>query len=222
MLTSPTNIDWDNVRAVIFDMDGTLYSQKKIRAYMAALLLGHVMIGGWRDILVLANYRKNMERLSRLNTDNVSAARFKETASALNVSEKYIADIVHYWMELKPLDNISAAAYPGMKQTFEILNARGIKIGVFSDYPVVKKLEALSLRVDAWSTACDEDVGRFKPDPKGLKKIVQILGVEVKNCLMIGDRLDKDWECARAIEMPFLLRRGGNFFTSLNKTITGG
>jgi FMN phosphatase YigB (HAD superfamily) len=64
---------------------------------------------------------------------------------------------------------------------------------------------ALSLEVDVMVSSTDAEVDRLKPDPKGLILAASKLKTPLKECLFIGDRDDKDGECARRAGMPYLI-----------------
>jgi FMN phosphatase YigB (HAD superfamily) len=59
--------------------------------------------------------------------------------------------------------------------------------------------------MDAMVCATKKEVDRFKPHPAGLILTAKKLGVPVTNCFFIGDRDDKDGECARRAGMPYLI-----------------
>src|SRR3546814_20454438 len=67
-------------------------------------------------------------------------------------------------------------------------------------------MKALGLKAHLTVSDTDEDVGRLKPDPAGLQKIIAIAGIAPRRSLMIGDRLDRDGEAARQIGMKELIR----------------
>jgi len=71
-------------------------------------------------------------------------------------------------------------------------------------------------------SATDVEVGRLKPDPKGLIVAASSLNTPVKECLFIGDRDDKDGECARRAGMPYLIlnRRRRNYSPNSFNTFT--
>lgn len=210
-------IDWRNIHGVIFDMDGTLYRQGPVRLRMAIKLLIHALTKkqGWRDLQVLKHYRKNREALAESLAQNVSQIQFKATAQAYQMTEEQVAGIVHEWMDLKPLPAVKAARFENIDRIFEVLKARGVKIGVFSDYPVTEKLRALGLEADIQCCSTESDVDRLKPEPAGLIRTVEMLGLARGDCLMIGDRQERDGLCAESASVAFLLCKGADFYTHL-------
>lgn len=217
MTKSTLGADWKNIRGVIFDMDGTLYRQKPVRLRMAIKLLAHLITNkhGWRDLLVLRHYRLNREVLAESGALNVSHVQFKATAQIYNLTEEQVAEIVNEWMDLKPLSLLRSARFENVDRIFDTLKERGIKIGVFSDYPVKEKLIALGLKADV--TCCSTAIGidRLKPAPTGLVKIVEMLGLKHNDCVMIGDRVDRDGLCAERASIAFLLCKREDFYTHL-------
>jgi phosphoglycolate phosphatase/putative hydrolase of the HAD superfamily len=195
------------IRAVIFDVDGTLYAQRKLRQKitweMLRFLVAHPT--GLSDLKILWNFRKAREKNASLIGGNIEEKQFEWGAKASNVSVEKVRQVVQYWMFTRPLFYLEACCYPGVRDLFSTLKNKGILIGVFSDYPARDKLQALNLEVNVMVSATDVEVGRLKPDPKGLIVAASKLNTPVKECLFIGDRDDKDGECARRAGMPYLI-----------------
>ena len=53
---------------------------------------------------------------------------------------------VEEWIYRRPLKYLPRVVRPGMAEVLSGLGARGLQVGVFSDYPVADKLEAMGLR----------------------------------------------------------------------------
>ena len=195
--------------ALIFDLDGTLYDQGRLRRKMFLDL----MVGLAKNPLflqkinVLYTFRKNRERLSAGTGDAccIERRQYAEVAHALGLSIVDVRRIVNEWIFEKPLKHLAQCVYPGVNDLFTILKQKKYKIGIFSDYPCHSKLQSLELKVDAMVCATDEQVDRFKPHPAGLLFTAKELGVPAMNCFFIGDRDDKDGECARRAGMSFLI-----------------
>ena len=215
-------VDWKCVRAVVFDLDGTLYRQKYVRFRMALKLFVHVIAHrhGWRDLMVLKHYRENRDRLAEARVENVSILQFKATARAYRLPENQVAGIVHKWMNVKPLCLLRAARYKDIARVFSALRARRVKIGVLSDYPVEDKLVFLGLKADVVCCSTEADVDCLKPEPAGLLKTIEMLGLVPDVCVMIGDRADRDGLCAKSASIPFLLCEGRHFYTRLLADLT--
>ncbi len=197
------------MEALIFDLDGTLYDQGKLRRRMLLNLFFSLARNPLfiRDIKVLYAFRKKRELLSASREDVccIDRRQYAEVARALGLSIVEVRRIVNDWIFEKPLKHLARCVYPGVKDLFSILKQKKYKIGIFSEYPCHAKLQALDLKVDAMICATDEQVDRFKPHPAGLLFTAKELGVPVMNCFFIGDRDDKDGECARRAGMPYLI-----------------
>jgi putative hydrolase of the HAD superfamily len=197
----------DSTQAFIFDVDGTLYNQGKLRRRIILELL-HNLVRTQRfirDIYVLYTFRRKREILSR-NTHNIGDLenrQYADVAHELGMGIEDVRHIVKDWIFEKPLKHVAQCAYPGVKDLFFVLKQKGYKIGIFSDYPCHAKLKALGLFADVMVCATEKEIDRFKPDPKGLLYTAEKLGMSAMNCFFIGDRDDNDGECARRAGMPY-------------------
>jgi FMN phosphatase YigB (HAD superfamily) len=86
------------------------------------------------------------------------------------------------------------------------LERHGIAVAVLSDYPAEDKLRCLDLAIDCVVSATDPEVERLKPHPRGLQRILELTGVAAERAVLIGDRDDRDGECARRAGVSYLLR----------------
>ncbi|NJL20781.1 MAG: HAD-IA family hydrolase [Leptolyngbyaceae cyanobacterium SM1_3_5] len=113
------------------------------------------------------------------------------------------------------MNYINSCRHPEVLQLFECVTNRGIATGIFSDYPPQAKLAHLGLSSDCMVSAIDRNVRRLKPDPTGLFITAEKLGVNVEQCLFIGDRDDRDGECARRAGMPYVILGQGKQLSSI-------
>lgn len=213
-----------SIRAVIFDMDGTLYDQGKLRQKilweMLSSLLTHPT--GLRDLKILWDFRKAREKNASMIDGGIEERQFEFGAKASKVSAEKVRQVVQYWMFTRPLFHLEVCCYPGVRELFSELKEKSILTGIFSDYPAKDKLQALNLEVNVMVSATDLEVGRLKPDPKGLIVAASKLNTPVKECLFVGDRDDRDGECARRAGMPYLIlnRRRRNCLSNSFNTFT--
>ncbi len=200
-------INWSKIKVVIFDVDGTLYDQRKLRRYRLKKLIGYyiVMPQHLRELKILRDFRREREKHSFDAVSDIENGQYNWGAQASGVSPEIVRSVVEKWIFNIPLQHIPYCRYPGVLEFFNNLHKRGITSAIFSDYPAKEKVDALRLSPNCIVCSTDRNVDRLKPDPKGLFVIVETLGVSVEECLFIGDRDDHDGECARKARMPYLI-----------------
>jgi len=199
-------LDWDRYRLVVFDVDGTLYDQSKLRRLMLrSLLVDAARTRSLETIRILRTFRKFREELAGAN-DSIISSQYALPARRLGVSPVEVSARVEMWMDRRPLDHIAACRYPHVDEVFAGLRQRGVTIGIFSDYPAASKLAAMGLRSDIVVSATDPQIDRLKPDPKGLLTILELSGVPADRALMIGDRVERDGLAAQRAGVDVLLR----------------
>lgn len=203
--------DCRGIRVVVFDVDGTLYDQVPLRRRMVKELLLYCLARPWKISLLrtIHEFRKSREQLADEEADSISRAQFERPASRLGVSAKGLEAIVEEWMFERPLRHLRACRYEGVAEVFSRLNETGRTVAAFSDYPAAQKLQALELEPHLVVTAMDPEVDRLKPHPAGLLRVVQLARAEPAQVLLIGDRDQRDGECARRAGCPCLLKVAG-------------
>jgi phosphoglycolate phosphatase/putative hydrolase of the HAD superfamily len=195
-------LDWAGIGLVVFDMDGTLYDQRQLRARMLVQLLKSRSLD---VMLTLRAFRQGREELAS-QSDDFRTRQYELTAARRGRSVEHVQGLVVEWMENRPLPYLAACRLQGVDRLFAALRAAGKRIAIFSDYPAEAKLAALGLDADIAMSSCDPLVGKLKPDPAGLRRILEMTEVDAPAALMIGDRVDRDWEAARRIGMRALIR----------------
>lgn len=191
-------VNWDLIKLVVFDVDGTLYDQKPLRLKMARdLLLDVAGSFSTRGMRVLSFYRKLREELGELETPDFDRVLVARTAAHCGVAEADVAAIVVEWMERRPLQYLAAARFDGLPELFARLRAQGKRIGILSDYPAEAKLRVFGLEADIIVCAGDPAVGVLKPHPRGLQYVMELAGVTPEQTVMVGDRAERDGDAAR-------------------------
>ena len=198
-------VDWNLVDLVVFDLDGTLYDQNRLRARMLVEIGLEVIRSRSLQVpIVLREFRQTRETLGNQQAEDFANRQYVLTADKCAQPEGRVRELVEKWIEKRPLDFIGACGYSGVQQLFEALRAANKLIAIFSDYPATAKLGALRLTADIVVCATDEDVGQLKPGPKGLHKI--LADTISARTLMIGDRPDRDWEAAHRVGVRAFIR----------------
>lgn len=195
-------------KAVIFDVDGTLYDQPRLRRIMCRELALHLIrspVKGLRTIKILAVFRRIRESMPSMEIANLAQASYVMTAQRLNSPIEQVRKIVQDWIFQRPLRHLPSCKCAGLDTFMDHLAKRDVATAVFSDYPAQAKVQSLGLRFSVLLDAEDARVDRLKPDPKGLIVCSELLGLAQAECLFVGDRDDRDGECARRAGMPYLL-----------------
>jgi FMN phosphatase YigB (HAD superfamily) len=192
------------LRAIIFDIDGTLYHQGALRREMALRLLrGHAghPIRGLRTLRILRAYRRAQEllRLEKASSD-LAEAQIRLTCERTGLERPVVAACVAQWIEQEPLLCLKQFIRPGLLDFVKGCRARGLRLGALSDYPAEAKLQALDLRelFDVVLCAQSSLIGVFKPHPLGLKRTLEQLGASAGETLYVGDRVEVDAAAAAA------------------------
>lgn len=201
-------------KAVIFDLDGTLYYQKPFRIRMAAFLLQHLIChpSTWRELLIIRTYRKvreNWEQYEKEEQDwqnlNLDMRQYRYVAKQYKVSAQRVQDIVRFYMLEAPLKRLLPYRDNRLADIIRQLKEQGTDIIIYSDYPVKDKLQALHIDADAGFTSADAEIGCMKPDPRGLATIRKVTGYAIQDMIMIGDRYEKDGMAAISNDMDYVI-----------------
>ena len=197
------------IRAVLFDVDGTLYRQRPLRFLMAAELATLAFRQPRRAPAVwraLSAYRKAQETL-RGRDEADSAQQLRIAAAQVGMTQDGVAAIVDEWMIERPLKYLSRCRADGLVDLLDFLTSRHVRIGVLSDYPAQKKLDALGVGQYFSLVLCggDPDVGAFKPNPRGFLAACETWQLAPADVLYVGDRVDADAAGAHAAKMPAVI-----------------
>jgi putative hydrolase of the HAD superfamily len=199
--------DWDGIKFVAFDVDGTLYNQRLLRVRMVRDMLFHAMLKrNLRVISVLRAYRRIRERVGEEEVGAFETALFAETATAVGCSPEAVRVIVAEWIEQRPLPYLASCRYPGLFDLFDGLRRKGKTIGILSDYPAHAKLAALGLAADYVVSAGDDGIGFLKPHTRGLEFLIGAAGVKTDATVLIGDRKERDGLVAQRVGVRALIR----------------
>jgi len=182
---------------IVVDLDGTLYFQNPVRLCMAISILIFCITHPFKyqEIFLVRSYRKlystgikHLERCSLL-------------AQQYNLHISQVKSVIQEWMVKRPIPFIRKFCDKRLLALLENCRMLGVKLIVYSDYPVTDKLRALGFAPDA--AYCADDVGCLKPSPDGLLHIIKENGIKASDCLFIGDKFEKDGKCAENTGMDY-------------------
>tara|TARA_R110000868_G_C10971850_1_gene770130 strand:+ start:12531 stop:13217 length:687 start_codon:yes stop_codon:yes gene_type:complete len=201
-----SNFSWSSVELVVFDVDGTLFDLKRIRFKMACRLIYYYFLHPleFKDFYRLLKFRKLREK-AILEPPAIAREIIHSIAFEVGVSPSYMDSLVKRWMIDVPCKLLRGARFHDLVRFFKLLEARGIKLAVWSDYPTEQKLDALGLQVEFQMYPEISKSGNLKPSPSPLAELISQASVSAGHVLVIGDREECDGAAARALGANFIL-----------------
>lgn len=177
-------------KAICFDIDGTLYPKALMNKRLLLLWFAHPVFS--------LRYNK-MRKLLRKCQDSLSGSLRSKEAHVIckNWPKGPKEDIVEKQLKAwiyEPMQRLykSTTPYDGVVDTFKNLKERGLKIGVFSDFPLFNKLESMGLASYVDYASSSEQVGFLKPSVHCFEDMLYNIGIEANAVLYVGDSYDKD------------------------------
>ena len=208
-----TGMSRGDLRAVIMDVDGTLYCQARLR-WAILFRLFRANAARPRNLFTTARilhaFRRAQEQLrSGEPKVNMPAEQLCLACQKARVGSEAVRECVQRWMESEPLSILPSLVHSGLLVFLDAARAQGLRLGVFSDYQAETKLKAMGLRryFDVVASAQDPEIDALKPSPRGLTTVAQRLGVSPDQAVYVGDRPEVDAVAAASAGMAcFILR----------------
>ncbi len=190
-------------KVYIFDVDGTLYAQRKLQIRMALYLLCHYLthLSKLRELVALYTFRKLREEESCRGmtlTEQIDLA-CQKTGLDRERGQKAIRD----WMFQKPLESVRACAFSAVLDFIRREKAAGKRVVIYSDYPAEEKLAVLGVTADFIFTPQMPEIGELKPSRRAMDHICAVLDCPTEDILYVGDRDCKDGESARMVGIDY-------------------
>lgn len=170
---------FENIKAVIFDMDGTLIDSMGVWGEVDRDFLLK------RQIPVPDDVQTLIEGMSFSETAAHFKERFNLSESVEEIMDEWIQMTREYYGERIPLK-------PGAGKLVQYLAEKGYKIGLGTSgqrqlVNLALKRHGLAQYFDSIRTSCE--VGRGKPYPDVFLKVAEDLGVRPEQCLVFEDTL---------------------------------
>lgn len=194
-----TDIDrMENIRAVLFDVDDTLFDRKGAQLLALERLIERLP-GIFQDI--------EQERIAAafVESDLITTRDFDAGAPSeglreirsrlflrmLGLSEDHAGTITEIYLREYPAVN---AAMPGAGALVKGLDGRYLKGIVSNGFPDIQytKLETIGLRREFSCIVLSEEFGVRKPDPRIFTHAAALLNVKPAECLYVGDSYKND------------------------------
>lgn len=197
---------FSDIKAIIFDLDGTLYNFKWLPfRLMWSLPTDILRIKADRTV------RKSLKGCDFATPE----AYLAEYAQRMAKKTDFKSQDALNWYTNRYMGTMCFllkryySQRPQLAEVFARLHQQKIKIAVFSDYPRVhQRIRALDFSDETMTTISGifsaQDFGSQKPAPRPFLEIAANLGVTPNQCLVVGDRDDTDGTGARATGMNFI------------------
>jgi len=185
------------LRAVAFDVDGTLYPNSSMYLHSFGLALTNVPL-----LKALEKAREELRRRPDTSTHlHHVQAQLVGARLGIPADRAYAlieARIYTRWYRIFR----RLPVFPGLSDTIGAFRDAGLKIGVLSDFPIRRRLDDLGL-AGPWDAALSsEDTGFLKPHPQSFLLLAEKLGVAPGEVLYVGNSYSYDVLGARAAGMP--------------------
>ena len=193
----------NGVKAVVVDLDGTIYDKTGLAQRIVARL--------WWCLPLLA-----AERFARRNAHYVQFASeeeffgfFFETMARGHWWGPKIAEKWYHYVYLPTMVGLIRRYHHPRKEVLELIReakAKGLKVAIYSDYgAVVEKLDALGIAPDMFDLLISApELGALKPSEPCARRVLDMIEATPETTLFIGDREDKDGASAKAVGARFL------------------
>lgn len=169
---------WDPIRAVLFDLDGTLIESR----------IDFAQLGRTAWMLVRQSRIPLDHQIRDLIAMTHAACAYLERREGREQAERFRAALYTHWEIWERMYAAQASMTEGANALWRWLESRGVQIGV-----VTRNSRRLSLELLQrynWVPNClvtRDDFLYLKPDPRHLLHALELLGITPQQALMIGD-----------------------------------
>lgn len=177
--------DMGAVRAVSWDVDGTLYSSSQVASLLWAKAAKETLRGNvkapWGAVLAMGRFRRQTER-ARWN-----GGRIEPDPGRVALERSWVSPLIE-----------TVGPRAGVASVLGLFQRRFEAQVVLSDFESSHKLASLGLTNDFDSVYSGERIGYLKPSPEPFRQVLQDLDLAPEQLLHVGDRADTDGAGAAA------------------------
>jgi FMN phosphatase YigB (HAD superfamily) len=203
----PISKDLFDYKAVVFDMDGTLYYQFPLKIFMIFEISAFCFLHPLKikDLFVIQSFRKLRESKILLQNKNFVAQQYSITAEKFSMPVERVYEIINLWIYEKPLKYLRFCKDRKLAKLIESLHKNKATIVIYSDYPAVNKVKKLNIKPDYIFDSEDKNIISLKPNTEGIRRIKNILNINFSDMLIVGDRYEKDGICAQTESIDYII-----------------
>ncbi len=196
-------INGNEINAIIFDLDGTLYCKNGISLAMIVRDLSDIFL-----IKALLDIRKSLRGIDLSNENDYYCLLFEKISGKSNRKPEQIREW-YFNKYCKNFVNILKNKYKPRENLIPLLErlySNGVKLSILSDYPVVKeRLIALNIDPNYFNLIkSSEEYGALKPCKRVLQSIAEELQSPFNKTLVVGDKAETDIDGAIQSGMQFI------------------
>ncbi|MDE0626039.1 MAG: HAD family hydrolase [Bryobacterales bacterium] len=200
--------DVGTVRAVSWDVDGTLYSSRQVASLFWTTATKESLRGNlratWGAVLEMGRFRRQVERARR------NGGRIEPDSARAALERRWISPLIE-----------SVGPRAGVASVLDLFRNRSKVQVALSDFESDHKLASLGLSHYFDSVYSGERIGYLKPSPEPFRKVLRDLDLPPCELLHVGDRPDTDGAGAAAAGCQVLvLGRDFRSFPELLKILT--
>jgi putative hydrolase of the HAD superfamily len=200
------------LRAVAFDLDGTLYPNYRLYIRLYPYLMLHpVFFNAFlrvrRD---LHAGRKEDERQSSSFYDRQAAGMAKLLGKGAEETKKKAARLIYGNWD-KFFSGIKV--FPHLRETLTAFKEAGLRMAVMSDFPPVQKLSLLGLNGFFETAFSSEETGAVKPSRIPFEYLIKSFALAPDTILYVGNSAFYDIKGAKSAGLKTALIRRGPFST---------
>ena len=193
----------DNYKAVVFDLDGTLYDNKGLPM---KLILADIP-----NMWVLGAERRARKNLMGRDFGSAAAVYDALFAEMARVKWNLTPDKARRWYQDKymPLQVTLLHMYfqlrPLAVELLEAIRARGLRVILYSDYGhEIEKAQALGIPANLFDGIVSAaKMGGLKPCRQSMERLLKEFDLDPATTLYVGDREDTDGQSARPFNIVF-------------------
>ncbi|MDA3851660.1 MAG: HAD family hydrolase [Spirochaetaceae bacterium] len=175
------------VKALIFDIDGTLYPNRAMMIRSSGFFLRHLYLIYHFNIV-----RKDLRKVGRIEHFEATQAGMLAARMGIHVDDarKLIDGILYKKWErvfrrVKP--------FPELKKTLQQLADQGLRFGILSDFPIGKKMEYFGLQDLPWEFQfSSRDSGYLKPSIRPFLHCIETMQLQPHEILYVGNSYSYD------------------------------
>jgi putative hydrolase of the HAD superfamily len=210
------------IKAVSFDLDGTLYPNYRLYRRLIPFLLIHPLF--YRAFNLV---RHKLHSPQWTETAPAPGSSFYDEQASLMaailrqelkpVREKAERVIYRRWEALF----FGVKPFPHVRETLAAFRNAGLRLAILSDFPPGRKISLLGLDDFFELVLSTEETGRLKPSPVPFAALAESLNMEAQEILYVGNNPSCDAAGARLAGMKTALIKRSVFSTGFCPN-TGG